>query len=150
LPSGDGETVCLQDFNEDYSLVLFFTQGAGCEECQDALVSFANHSNEYKSEGAQVVAVLPEEPAQLEETARQAESLQALPLTLLADPNESARKKYANLMAEGMVQEDDSMIFVLDCYGAPYAALVGSELNEETMHHDIIKWLEYIGLQCPE
>jgi hypothetical protein len=42
------------------------------------------------------------------------------------------------------------LFFVLDRYGAPYAATVANEPGDEDLHTELLEWLDYIELQCPE
>jgi hypothetical protein len=42
------------------------------------------------------------------------------------------------------------MLFVLDRYGAPYAALTGPELDDPGLQQEVLEWLAFIEVQCPE
>ena len=87
-------------------------------------------------------------------------ALLELPFPVLADPGGRVRQAYAGLMDESLVNEGDTLLFVLDVYGAPYSAYVsalGSALGSAqdglyspALHEDVLKWLEFIGMQCPE
>jgi hypothetical protein len=46
--------------------------------------------------------------------------------------------------------EQSAVLYVLDRYQAPYAALVEDELPTENLYSDISAWLDYIQIQCPE
>jgi peroxiredoxin len=146
LPSSQGKTVCLRDFHEDCNIVLIFTHGAGCQACREMLESFARRQGDYLDEDARVLGILPETV----ETLQKDPALSSLPILLLSDAHGATRQVYAGLMAEGVVQAEDSMLFVLDRYSAPYSALIDRELSYSTVHQEVKSWLAYIGIQCPE
>jgi peroxiredoxin len=145
--------VCLQDFHEDCNLALFFTHGIDCAGCMQALQAFAGRRLDYWDLDTRILAVLPEPPEKL---AGQP-ALAGLPFPLLSDPQNTTRQTYSGLVADGLIGENDSLLFVLDRYNAPYAALAnhgegeGVELfTRDDVQDDILKWFEYIGVQCPE
>lgn len=154
LPTVKGSQVCLQDFHEDCSLVLFIARDNDCPGCRELLQEFALRQQDYQAQDAKIIAILPEQPNIL----AQQPDIAKLPFPVLADGKVNVRDAYASLMREGMVGPQDSMIFILDCYSAPWAALIGSDLKkvqngdhfDENIQEDILKWLEYIGIQCPE
>ena len=144
--------VCLETYREDCNLALFFPQPGDGEDWIEALEAFTNRMEDYYLQEAQFLAILP---LQVEEI-RVNRRLARLPFPLLSDPERLVRGVYAGLMAESLVAESDSLLFVLDRYNAPYAALVvGKGKGEENftgehIQDDILKWFEYIGVQCPE
>jgi hypothetical protein len=71
-------------------------------------------------------------------------------IPLLADENGTIRHRYVSLMDSGLVPSGECLLFVLDNYGVPYAAYVAPELDQAGLHTEIIGWLDYIGMQCPE
>ncbi len=146
LPAIDVDTICLRDYHEDCNLVLIFTHPSHPESYLEDLKAFTRHLPEYQAENAKILVVLPEGVGEIKSNPQ----LVALPITLLSDPKGFTRLKYAGLMAEGLVSPDDSMIFVLDQYSAPYSAYIEKEFNNPTIHQDILSWLAFIGVQCPE
>lgn len=121
------------------------------------LNSFASRTKEYGAQGAKVLAVV-------EGTSQVPQS--RMPFEVVIDNSGTTRKKYAGLMDPSLAAEDDSIVFVLDQYNAPYAALVGASFplgdevsipdtgssgpSDEEVHYSIQRWLEYISVQCPE
>lgn len=140
--------ICAEQYNEERQLVLVFTHDGDCQACLEMLRFFAAHVKEYAAVDAQILALIPEEAGELEKVPGLAE----LPFPLLADPDGKVRALYAGLMDESLVDEDDLLLYVLDIYGAPYSAYVSAEkdLNQGALHGEVLSWLEYIGMQCPE
>ncbi len=144
--------VCLESFRENCSLALLFPQPAGGQDWIKALEAFASRMPHYLAQEAQIVAILPLSLEDILVNPR----LSRLPYPLLSDPEKLVRRVYTGLMAEHLVSERDSLLFVLDRYNAPYAALVVGEgkgndnFTREDTQADILKWFEYIGVQCPE
>lgn len=66
---------------------------------------------------------------------------------MLADPENKVRCRYLELMPGG---SQENVVFVIDRYGAPYAALAGAEAGDPAVHEEILEWLGFIGIQCPE
>jgi hypothetical protein len=54
------------------------------------------------------------------------------------------------LMAAELVKDTDGLLFVLDEFGAPYAALMGAEQAGERLNDEVLSWLQFISVQCPE
>ena len=145
--------ICLQDYHEDCNLALFFAHRGDCPDCIQALHAFAGRHDDYNYQEAKILAVFPEP---LERLAGDP-ALAGLPFPLLADPQGSTRRAYEALMAPGLVQEEAPLLFVLDRYNAPYAALAGNGAGQDAgifqrddIQDDILKWFEFIGIQCPE
>ncbi len=100
--------------------------------------------------------------------------LSRLDFPLLCDPANKVRQAYRGLMAENLIAQDASgasfasMLFLLDRYNAPYAALIGSKASRQAgvyasaadyvadvfsrgdVQEEILGWLRYISIQCPE
>jgi peroxiredoxin len=147
LPSALGRPVALDDYRGRDNLVVFFAHSTGCPDCAAALGSFASRMPAYNRQEGVILAIFPDPVEEI-----RVSGLSDLPFPLLADTGGEVRRIYAALMAESLVDDGDVLLFVLDRYGAPYAALVGSEsgIGAEGFHHETLKWLEYIELQCPE
>jgi peroxiredoxin len=144
LPSTHGDKVELAAYRGRRNLVLFFPHGVECVNCQVALKTFAAQRSEYTRQEAEILAILP---ASVEQVAALKEGL-ALPFPLLADAQGGVHDAYTALFSD--TRNGDAMVFVLDRYNAPYAALVGSEPTAPSVHREIIDWLDFIELQCPE
>lgn len=69
-------------------------------------------------------------------------------LLLLADPEGETRGAYTALLPDGTA--GDALLFVLDRYGAPYAALSCPEAGELAIQQEVLEWLAFIEVQCPE
>lgn len=119
------------------------------------LRSFEDRVNEYEECGAKVLAVV-DHPSRVSGLAQTYETV--------IDPAGEIRQKYTGLMDSSLVSQNDSLVYVLNQYNAPYSALVGAAIqteagipdtgsevpSEEQVHEGIQRWLEYIGIQCPE
>jgi len=146
-PGQAGSRIGMDDYCEQCNLVLVFPRPGACEGCLNFLNSFRERMGDYARVEAQVLALLPGEAGEL----REAPDLE-LPFPLLADAGGEVRRAYAGLMAESLVNEASTLVFVLDTYGAPYSAFIGTEaeMQKPGLHDEVLSWLEYIGVQCPE
>lgn len=142
LPSSQGRPIALADYRGRANLVLLFAHGADCSACQQAVEGFATHREAYRAQGAEVLVVFPATTAE--------PSIPSLDggLQALLDPKGEARQAYAALLPEA--SPEDVLLFVLDRYGAPYAAVACPEPDEAALRPEVLEWLAFIEVQCPE
>lgn len=145
LPSVQGGWVSSRDFHEQSNLVLLFLHAQGCPACQEFIATLAAKWSDYAQLNASLVFIFP----QPVETLALPAGLVDLPVLSLADSSGSVRQEYVRLMAPHLVGENDVMLFALDNYSAPYACLVGPQ-PEPSAHDELLAWLRFIGIQCPE
>jgi peroxiredoxin len=145
LPSAQGGWVSSLDFHEQSNLILLFLHTKACPACLEFLNALTARGSDYIQADASLVVILP----QPVETLGLPPGLAGFPILFLADPSGSVRQEYARLMAAHLVGENDVMLFALDNYGAPYACLVGPQ-PEPSAHDELLAWLRFIGIQCPE
>ena len=131
----------------DYNaiLVLLFLHTQACPACLEFLNVLNRRSPDYIQADARLAVILP----QPVETLTLPVGLAGFPILFLADPNGSVRLEYASLMAPHLVGESDVMLFALDNYSAPSACLVGPQ-PESSAQDELLAWLRFIGIQCPE
>ena len=141
LPSSQGRLISLADYRGRSNLVLFFIHGADCAACCRAVEMFAGHRADFRAQAAKVLVVSPGTtdgmPAPLDAG-----------LLVLADPAGEMRRAYAALLPEGGA--GDVPLFVLDRYGAPYAALACPEANAPALQREVLEWLAFSEIPCPE
>jgi hypothetical protein len=153
LSSNMGKRVCLQDLYEKNNLVIVFMHAVDCQDCHSTINAFAERELEYRGQESQVLIILPN-GVQERGTSGNGKLLAALSegmgARLLFDPGWVTRKAYAELMSADLVDEDDNMLFVLDAYGAPYTAVIAKHFDKGEIHNEVLSWLQYINIQCPE
>jgi hypothetical protein len=139
LPTAGGGNISSADFYGQAALALLFLHGLDCAACRELAERLSACGTELAQAGAAALVILPQEPSQ------------SLPLGLAAalDLDGSLRRAYASLMAEQLAREADVLFFALDEYGGPYAALVGEQPDAAGLQ-DLVDWMAYIGIQCPE
>ncbi|MCX8068215.1 MAG: redoxin domain-containing protein [Anaerolineae bacterium] len=143
LLSAQGMLVAPSDFHGRRNLVLLFLPDLNDPGCRAALENFAAHRREYEEQAAQVLVILtnPNVEAALERA-------QAFSFPILADPDGAVRQAYAALLPAPV--EDEPLVFVLDRYRGPQVALAGHDLDDPDLHREILKWLTFFEIQCPE
>ena len=146
LPSILGRPVALDHYRGRDNLVVFLPSSLDHARSREILRAFAGSQHDFHIYDAVLLAIFPEELEMLKEDAE----LVDLPFPVLSDPGGRTRQKLEALMSEDLVSDGDALLFVLDQYGAPYSALIEREFNDPAFQKDIYKWLEYIGMQCPE
>ena len=146
LPSSQGKPFSPDDQRGWGNLVLFFGHDRTCSRCQAALQEFAARRIEYGAVEAKIVPVLPNTGAQV--------AALTYPFPVLADPDGAVRARYGELVGVesfgSRSSHDPVMFFVLDRYGAPYAATVLDEPDDPELQLGLLEWLDFIEIQCPE
>ncbi|MCM5662998.1 peroxiredoxin-like family protein [Galbibacter mesophilus] len=62
LPNAKGEKVSLKELNSDKKLIISFYRGGWCPYCNLELKALQNSLEEFKANGAELVAISPETP----------------------------------------------------------------------------------------
>jgi peroxiredoxin len=144
LTAAGGQAVTLDDYRRQHNLVLFFTHNGDCASCEALMRGFTARRADYRAQDAQVVAIVPD----TQERVRRLQAGLNLSYPLLADSQADTQHAYMQLIPDA--PGDKNAIFVLDRYGAPYAALVGAVPDDPAVHEEILDWLGFIEVQCPE
>jgi peroxiredoxin len=142
----DGGKVSLQDYYEKACLVALFLPEGNLPGTQAAIDRFTRRQQDIEREGGAIVSVLPvSEPG-----TEMALPEDPPPFPLLLDHGGQVRGKYAGQMVEDLVPPGSALCFILDVFGAPWAAYIGPSLDEDSLVEDVLSWLAFIGIQCPE
>lgn len=112
--------------------------------CRDFLSTLEMRQKDYGRQNARLVVIYPVEANTLTDVNQDSRLILAL-----ADPGQEVRRRYAALMAEHLVQDQDIMLFVMDENGGIYVCLVGRE-PDPGAQAEILSWLQFISIQCPE
>jgi peroxiredoxin len=148
-----GDTVCLDDFYELTNLVIIFLLDINSKDCQNALSNFARRKNDYKRFQSSVVFIFPQTLQEINRAIRlnlSPKVVEKSPSLILSDPYDKIRRAYNGLMSETLIKDNDVTLFVLDSFGSPYTALISKDLDDHEIHTEILSWLQYIEIQCPE
>lgn len=141
LLTSDNRWISRSDYRDRANVVLVFVHAAGCNACRQVVVQFARHYADYLARTAEVLVVWPGPVRDV--------PVVSLPGALhLIDVDGMTRQAYAALLPEATA--DDVLIFVLDHYGAPYAALATPEADAPGFQQEVLEWLAFIEAQCPE
>ena len=126
------------------SQLLMFLHAPHDPACRDFLGALQARQADYARQNARLVAVFraaASDLAALDENSP--------PRLALADPDCAVRQRYAALMADHLVGDQDVMLFVMDENGGIYACMVDREPDPATQD-EILGWLQFISIQCPE
>lgn len=125
--------------------VVLFVHDPQCHACLSFLRSFGAHLSGYLALGANIFVILPESV--------EGKVKFDLPImggmNYLIDISHKVREAYVDLIAPGLISPRAILFFVLDSFGAPYICLSADEPMLEA-HQDLLGWLQYISIQCPE
>ncbi len=137
LPGADGREVRTTDFRQRRNLVVVFHHGGGCPICVDYLDNLADHVSDLAGEEAVALAVGAEDEAA---TRALWERLDRR-LTCLADPSGNAA---------GAERLGIPAVIVADRFGQVWAAWSGGASHALPGPDDVVEWLRFVEMQCPE
>ena len=125
LPDADGRDVSLWTFKHLRPVVLVF-----CEFDDHAVLDgFAAHYQAYRTLGAQLLAVVAEQPGRSD-----------YPFPLLTDYQGRAAQRWVDRLPT---------VVLLDSFGVLYARLRGP-WPDGPDHEQLLGWIQLKELQCPE
>ena len=140
LTSLEGEAVEIADFRGRANLVVVFVDSVSRAGYRRLIQQFAARRSELQALDAETLIIVPPDTDPLQSD--------SAGLYLLVDSQDDLRRRYADLTE----QDTDSreLLFVLDRFGAPYAAWMGELADETGLVDEAFEWLEFVELQCPE
>lgn len=144
LTSAAGDTVCGSVYRQRQKQVLLFVTGAGPGDWAPALHAFGEHAEAYRREDAAVLALVPAGPDAIQGIDRGL----AYHYPVLADEGGRVRQAYESLL--GGDTGTGHLVFVLDTFQAPYAAIINADPADPALFEQIGQWLAFITIQCPE
>lgn len=144
LVSDAGDTLCDSVYRQREKQVIVFPSGGSPADWQPVLSAISDHAEGWNKQGATVLALLPAEPEAISGLGGD------LPyhFPLLADPGARVRRAYEQLLGED--KGTSHLAFVLDTFGAPYAAAVNADPTRNEFYDQVNEWLRFISIQCPE
>lgn len=143
LPSAQGATIGPRTYQRHRNLVLFFFHDGQCQVCKALLVEFARRYQDFHDANAEVLAISTV-------TADQARTIVDdlhLPFPLLYDPAGSTVDQFTYF--DPAIRRPVPVIVVTDRFGAVYSTIQVDETQPPTAE-DVLAWLRFIELQCPE
>ena len=144
LTSSAGDTLCDFTYRQRVKQVVTFPSGDAAAAWMPMLGAFSDHVEEFSRQNAVVLALVPAEP----EAIRGLGNDLPYHFPILADPGARVRREYEELLHGDT--GTSHLVFVLDTFGAPYAAVVNANPADPSLYDQISQWLTFISIQCPE
>lgn len=144
LTSSAGDTLCDFTYRQRVKQVVAFPAGSSPAEWMPMLGGFSDQVEGFSRQNAVVLALVPAEP----EAIRGLGNDLPYHFPILADPGARVRRAYEELL--GGDTGTSHLVFVLDTFGAPYAAVINANPADPTLYEQISQWLTFISIQCPE
>ncbi len=144
LTSTAGDTLCVSTYRQRFAQVLIFPSGQALADWVPVLNAFSEHAEDLSRQGAAVLAVVPAAPPAIEGIDRGL----SYHFPALADEGGRVRRAYDRLLGGDAGTSHE--VFVLDTFGAPYAAAVNADPTDPSLYDQISEWLTFISIQCPE
>lgn len=142
LESVHGKTVRINDYRHRCNLIVAFTADVDSAASTRLLPRLVEHDSDFDFEDARILAIVHGTPAE----AAQLQQQHNLPFPILVDEDGGAHRTAAAWTADHPAPS----IYVLDRYGKIYAAYRASEETTLPTVDEIVEWLRFVNLQCPE
>ncbi len=143
LPEADGGRVESWHYHGRRNLVLFLFNRADCLNCRTLLGLLSAEYENILVEEAELIVVLPGTP----EEARALKHDFRLRCPVLYDKDQDI---YRRLDALGAGGQPRAAILITDRYGEIYKAVVTEDERELPNITEILNWLNFVEIQCPE
>lgn len=144
LVSDAGDTICDHVYRQRVKQVLVFVSGSTPADWTPVLHAAADHAEEVRRHDAVLLALVPAEPQAIRDLGGDL----TYHYPILADVGGQVRRAYDKLLGEEA--GTSHTLFVLDTFGAPYAAAVNLNPADPLLFDEVSKWLGFIAIQCPE
>jgi peroxiredoxin len=144
LESIQGFDLSLSSFWYRSNMVLVFCRPQSDPQLKAFCDQLAGINRAIQAEVGKLVLLLYEDQSGQKNGAY----LQGLPFAVLRDRLGHVHERYQAFLPA--IAESGFVIFVLDRYGAIFAAYNGHQLSDPLPGSEIVDWLQYIELQCPE
>lgn len=143
LFSTGGARVRISDYRGKRNLALIFC-GTGCSESvRSLLCQVSELYSEFVAEEAEVFAVVRGAGPEAEHLERSC----ALPFHVLVDKEKHAHDLFG---APSLGRDSLPVVCVVDRYGEVRHVLRGAQVQGSCAAQDILEWVRYINLECPE
>lgn len=135
------QPVNLARYRGQKNLVLVFLGSVAANEIQAMLKEYSSKYSRIQEENGQVVVFLPLA------WQKAVSELGELPFPVLLDADEKAHR---SLLAGGPGSDLASAVLITDRFGEIYAAYRKGEEAFPPSVEEVLRWLNFIEIQCPE
>jgi peroxiredoxin len=139
LPSSRGKNIKLTDYKQRKNLVIFFFNIKN-DKSRKVLEDFKENYAKYRSSKTEILAISFGDQGEIDAP--------DLPFPILYDVSGETARKYTHL--DESEKRLTPSIFIADRFGALYAQIMKEKTEDLPSQKEIIDWLDFIGLQCPE
>ncbi len=143
LPATSGRQVRAMFYRNRRNLVIVLVSGEACEPCRGLLAGLAAQHVAVNREESEVLAIVHGSP---QEAARIA-ARDALPYPVLVDADGRAHREFRAWQGEAPVPW---VVYVTDRDGEIFAAYRAGDGRSIPAVPELLEWLSYLAMQCPE
>ncbi len=143
LQSSDGRRIALYDYRGRRNLVLALVGRPIGDTARALLADWAAHYSGFAEEEAEIVAVIWGSAGEAEQVKRR----HALPFPILADEDGAVHGALGGCASDGT---PGAAIYIADRFGEIFAAYRIDAGRSFPSVEEMLEWLRFIGLQCPE
>lgn len=143
LKSSEGQTIRVSDYRGWCNLVLVFVGEPTGERIRSVLGPFTEPAAAFRDWTAEVLAAILGTPQE----AIQVKHREAASFPVLADPDGQVHRTFGAVTAEG---GPAAAVYITDRWGEIYLARRTDADQALPTPQEILEWLHFIAIQCPE
>jgi peroxiredoxin len=140
LKAVDGRIISPSLYRNKKNLVLVFVQFSECSTCYTLLSDLKKFYKDFRGMNTEVLLII----GCSEKAVKNLQQLWMMPFPMLADTDDLAARQYLG----DNIQYRPALLIV-DQYGLVWKYFIGKN-KTDIKPQNILKWLEFIEIQCPE
>jgi peroxiredoxin len=141
LVASDGKRYNPGLYRHKKNLVLVFVQVVQCASCYMLLSVVKRDYQEIRALNSEVLFIISGN----HQTVKDLQHQWMVPFPLLADPDDHVASKYLETNLQHR-----PVILIVDRFGVVWKYYISGITKEEIMIKNVLEWLNYIEIQCPE
>lgn len=143
LTNSEGQRVATSDYRGHRNLVLAFVGSPSCGPCRQLLVNLAQSYPQFVAQEAEVLAVVQCSRREAELIKRE----DGVPFPVLADEDGQVHRAVGAWTAD---EKPMAVIYITDRFGEIYKIYRVDEGHSLPTSVEMLDWLRFIEIQCPE
>lgn len=141
LTKSSGRSMRISDYRQKKNLVILFTDAPDFGLLSGLVNAMSERYAEFRAEEAEILVVV----RHLSHSLARLQTGLPYPVVTVQGDGINSKTSPANLQ-----RLTSATIFVLDRYGEVYATYLPDDLVSVPTVDDLLEWLQFIELQCPE
>ncbi len=141
LEATDGRVISPSMYRNKENLVLVFVQYYQCSSCYPLLTDLKKNYKQFREMNTEVLLIINCN----ENAVKNLQQLWMMPFPVLSDEDDHISKQFL-----GSNNQPRPALLIIDRFGSAWKYYNTGGDNKEIKLPEVMKWLEFIEIQCPE